>query len=65
MYGYAGRSYDLETRNIITESRIYDAMSKDPLGLVGDTNLYQYASNNPLSFTDPTGLWGRLAELFR
>lgn len=31
-------------------------MSRDPLGMRGGVNLYEYAGNNPLGFYDPIGL---------
>lgn len=33
--------------------------TKDPIGFAGgDTNLYSYVWQNPMSFIDPLGLWG-------
>jgi RHS repeat-associated protein len=42
-------------------NRIYDQQSgqwtqEDPLGLAGGLNLYQYAGNNPATYSDPFGL---------
>jgi len=35
-------------------------LSKDPLSFDGgDVNLYGYVSNNPVNYTDPTGLLAR------
>jgi insecticidal toxin complex protein TccC len=31
-------------------------VSRDPIGIVDDVNLYVYVGNNPLKFVDPTGL---------
>ena len=35
-------------------------LSEDPIGFASyDINFYQYASNNPLNKTDPSGLWNK------
>ncbi len=62
-YGYAGRSYDLESHKYYNRARMYNSvigrfMSKDLLGLGGgDLNLYRYVENNSLLYVDPTGMW--------
>jgi len=41
------RWYDPQTGRFLTQ---------DPIGLAGGVNLYAYAGNNPVTFTDPFGL---------
>ncbi|MCP3918612.1 MAG: RHS repeat-associated core domain-containing protein [bacterium] len=58
---FAGRLYDFAHETYAFGRRIYDPtlgrfVSKDPLGERGGTNLYAYASANPLGFTDRLGL---------
>jgi RHS repeat-associated protein len=62
LFGYTGRMYDEATRLQNNHNRWYDSrtgrwMSKDPIGFAGgDANLFRYVGNNPLGYTDPSGL---------
>ena len=62
-YGFTGREKDSDTNLIYYRARWYDAeqgrfISQDPIGFAGgNTNLYSYVSNNPVSKTDPLGLY--------
>ena len=47
LYYYRARYYHPGLQRFIAE---------DPIGLVAGTNLYSYANNNPVNFTDPLGL---------
>jgi RHS repeat-associated protein len=59
---YTGREND-GTGLYFYRARYYDAVlkrfvSEDPIGLLGGINTYAYVIGNPLSFTDPLGLYG-------
>ncbi|MBW2647104.1 MAG: RHS domain-containing protein, partial [Deltaproteobacteria bacterium] len=59
-----GQYYDEETGLHYNGNRYYDPdtgryLRTDPLGLEGGLNLYVYALNNPLMFTDPDGFMAR------
>jgi RHS repeat-associated protein len=47
LYYYRARYYDPELSRFISE---------DPLGFNGGFNLYTYAMNDPVNFTDPSGM---------
>ncbi|MGE0131417.1 MAG: RHS repeat-associated core domain-containing protein [Blastocatellales bacterium] len=60
-YGFTGRERDAATGLLYYRARWYDAgqgrfLTEDPIGFGGgDTNLYAYVMNNPMSHTDSTG----------
>ena len=66
-FGFAGGIYDNHTRLTHFGAREYDAatgrwMTKDPISFAGgDSNLYAYASDNPLNIIDPNGKFGVIA----
>lgn len=55
-----GQYFDAESGLHYNNQRDYDPalgryLQADPFGQLDDTNLYQYAYNNPAVYTDPTG----------
>lgn len=62
-HGFQGQRFDDETGLYYMKARYYDSktgrfLQPDPSGFSDGQNLYQFAYNNPNSFSDPFGLWG-------
>ena len=61
-FTFTGREVDAESGLYFYRARYYDPatgrfLKQDPLGFAaGDPNLYRYVLNNPVKFTDPSGL---------
>ena len=64
-FGFAGGLYDRDTGHVRFGARDYDPATarwttKDPIFFAGgDTNLYAYASNDPINRSDSNGLDGQ------
>ena len=59
-YGYAGYELDVASSKYLNGPRAYNPNTgtwgtMDPIGLAGK-NVYSYVENNPLKYTDPSGL---------
>jgi len=65
---FPGQYYDKETGLHYNYFRDYEPgtgryVEADPIGLAGGLNVYGYANQNPLSFTDPLGLIAGVDDL--
>jgi RHS repeat-associated protein len=58
---FASQQYDAKTGLYLMSARWYDPalqrfVSEDPIGILGGINTYAYAGNDPVNFSDPSGL---------
>ena len=57
LHGFDLKMYEYKTRPLrVSNAFIGRYVQIDPIGLTGGVNIYVYARNNPLRYTDPLGL---------
>ena len=61
LFTYTGQEWDKATKLQNNNARWYDPtigrfLSEDPSGFADGPNPYRYAGNDPVNYTDPTGL---------
>jgi RHS repeat-associated protein len=59
-YTFTGREFGLDTGLYYYRARYYDPhlgrfLQEDPIGFIGEMNLYTYVLNNPVNYIDPYG----------
>ncbi|MCA6566210.1 MAG: RHS repeat-associated core domain-containing protein [Pseudanabaena sp. M151S2SP2A07QC] len=70
-YGYTARELDAESGLQYNRARYLDSftgkfISEDPIGFqAGDSNLYRYVNNLPITKVDPSGKYGTLKSFSR
>ena len=67
-FGYTGQRIDTETGLYYYRARHYSPavgrfIQSDPIGFGGGINLQAYASNDPLNFIDPSGLYYQVSTI--
>ena len=60
-FEFASESIETKTGLSYNRARFYDFesgafISKDPIGIHGGLNTYEYCASNPINFIDPSGL---------
>jgi RHS repeat-associated protein len=60
-FQYTGREFDSQTGLYFNRARYFDPamgrwLSEDPIRFFGDKNFYRYSLNNPVNYSDPSGL---------
>nr|WP_320015636.1 RHS repeat-associated core domain-containing protein [uncultured Desulfobacter sp.] len=68
-FGYTARRWDIESGLWHYRNRTYSAelgrfLQRDPAGYVDGLNLYVFVLNNPLRYTDPSGLTSKTTNDF-
>ncbi len=63
---YTGREYEKEINLYYYRARFYDPVngrfiSRDPIGMSDDVNLYGYVGNSPMMGVDPSGMFAKAA----
>lgn len=67
-YAFTGRELDSESGLYYYRARYYNPevgrfMSEDPIGFAGGPNFFSFVGNNPVNYSDPSGLLPKLSDV--